>query len=65
MPALLIDRRFQSCTDAELRLVAFEFFDLLTHYGVKDWRDLPARYRLRAEYLRAELARRGTQLTLF
>jgi len=65
MPALLIDRRFQSCTDAELRLVAFEIFELMTHHGVKDWRDLPFRYRIRAEYLRSELARRGVQLTLF
>jgi hypothetical protein len=65
MPALLIDRRFQTCTDAELRLVAFELLRIMGHHGVKDARDLPAKYRLRAEYLRAELSRRGVQLRLF
>lgn len=65
MPALLIDRRFQTCSDAELRLVAFELLRLVGHYNVNDWRDLPPKYRLRAENLRAELSRRGVQLQLF
>lgn len=65
MPILVLDRRLQSCTDLELRRLAFELLDAWKHHGRPHWDDMPAKHLKRFNALRDELARRGVQLQLF
>ena len=65
MPALLIDRRLQSCSQSELRVLAGKLLEAWSHHGRPEWADMPPRYSRQFEALRIELARRGVQLRLF
>jgi len=65
MRAIVLDRRFQNCSDAELGQLFAGLSRILWHHGITDWTDLPPYYRDRMEKLRAEFDRRGVQLQLF
>lgn len=65
MATLLIDRRFQNCTDAELKQAYQMLSGILVHHGVKTWDKMPSYYRGRMEACYAEFQRRGVQLRLF
>jgi hypothetical protein len=63
-----IDRRLQTCSDAEIREICGELLWLLASKGIvcdADLEDCPPTYRRRVEEVRNELRRRGVQLALW
>jgi len=62
---IVIDRRLQQCTDAELRYIARRLFDLWALKGHMPQEKMPLTWRRDVARLREELDRRGVQLSLF
>lgn len=65
MATLLLDRRFQTCSDEELKEVYQTLCGILVHHGVKTWDRMPPYYRARMEACYEEFRIRGVQLKLF
>lgn len=65
MPALLLDRRLQTCSDAELQRLHQKLANVINRFGVFDLEKAPRVVREQYVALQAEYARRGCQLRLF
>lgn len=65
MPSLIIDRRLQTCSQSELRVLAGQLLAVWEHHGRPEWSDMPPRYKKQFDALRVELERRGVQLRIF
>jgi len=62
---LVIDKRLQACTDAELRKLMRELSDAWQAKGCPSWSDMPRVMLGEYERLATEFYRRGVQLHLF
>ena len=64
MPALLLDRRLQTCTDAELQALHVKLARVINRFGSFDLDKCPRVVREQFVALQGEYARRGCQLRL-
>ena len=62
---IVVDRRLQSCTNAELRFIIRRLTDLWELKGYMDVEDMPRHWQIDVEKVRRELDRRGVHLQLF
>lgn len=65
MSPIVIDRRLQSCTNAELQRISRRLFDLWDAKGRMAEDKMPKTWRHDVLQVRKELARRGVQLRIF
>lgn len=65
MNFLVIDRRLQSCSDAELKRLMLRLSEAWEEKGCPSFSDMPRLMLGEWERLSAEARRRGVQLSLF